>query len=175
MEVDWDDREARPTAGPERLEDRVPRNARQRRLPADRCDGHWPAARRPGELGHQTGRHLEGDSLWLGGGDHIAHGAAIHRVVVAGRHSQQVPEALDEGRLSIGLLQDLRGRPLERASTPPTSSFCAYWASDSMSRVLSWRPRFTRALSSLNTPASRRWSRPGHFSRGFSPGAPRVD
>ena len=39
-------------------------------------------------------------------------------------------------------------------STPSCFSFCAYWASESMSRVLSCRPCLTRFFSSVNTSPS---------------------
>ena len=101
----------------------------------------------------------------------LVHDPAEDAVVVIRRQPRQVAEPLDERRLGgarrsgNGLLQHLRGGTRERCIHAALFSFCAYCASESMSRVLSCRPCLTRYLRSAKTSASSSSSTAGHFSR----------
>ena len=96
IDVNGYDREPRATAGAERLEDRIPRQTRQRHVTADRCHRRRPAAGGPLQLRHQARRHLQGNHLRRVERDGFSHRATVRPVVVTRRQPDQVAEPSDE-------------------------------------------------------------------------------
>ena len=132
-----------------------------RRPRSSAATGIGQQRRRPLERRPERRRQLQRDDGRARRGELLVDDPAEDGVVVIRRQPGQVAERLDERRLGVGAAAQATASSSTCAaarasgvSTPLCFSFCAYCASESMSRVLSCRPCLTRFLRSAKTSAS---------------------